>query len=510
MAIRERASAAYQAFKDPSLVMDPDEQTIFSPRVPDDPVERYELLEAYKKNQIYDSVRRQLLKVAVPADFERVRALENPSLQAVQFGVMHLFPGTLKEAMKVLPGGAGSEALTLASERVLQWSNMAAQKDAIADDVYTLGDTFLKAVVTEDQRRSFVDERHPKEFTAFREDNLRNMRYVRLDVELDPNEDQPYDDRATWYTELWDKEQNLYVAWRHKRGREAKLDQLGTPLDGPKAITNFGHDFVPFVRIPFEAGARPNRLSPGVFQYHLEPVDQLNRIATELDELFRENAEGMWAVLRNESGKDAVQNFVDSDPEQQPEEHRAHGRKFVSWPGMTTVQDLVPKINYEHGLKKIEDRRLALERSLAELRYFRGIEGGDPSAAAMRQAIAPAIARARAAKGNAEDGVIRAVKMCLTMGAKRRQFAGAIGTFEGGQFDTLGFEQREIMPETPSEKAGRQEVRARVWKAYSDMGLLQWYLENEEGMSEDEAKEIAGMATTTSRRARVGELVNDV
>lgn len=507
--IRERLSASYQAFRDPDKIMalrGADDVAVLSVIVPDDPYERYELLELYKSNTVYDSARVGLLDVAYPEDFSRIRALENPALQVVQFGVMHLFPGPLEEAMPLTGGEGASAALLTAGERILQWSNMAAQKDAIAEDVYTLGDVFLKAVPKEDGRQVYIENRHPGEVSVFREDNLRNIHYLRLDVELEDG--QP--DGATWWTELWDHEENLYVSWRHKRGRNAKLDTLGDAFEGPKAITNFGHDFVPFVRVPFEAGARPNRLSAGVFERHLVPIDQVNRIATELDELYRENAEGVWATMRGEPGKDPIDLIEDEEEEtEEGREEIVHGRRIIRFGGVGRMEDLVPNIDYQVGLNKIEDRRKALERSLAELRYFRGIEGGDPAAAAIAQDRAPAHARARAARGNAEEGVLRALKMCLTMGAKRRLFAGDIGTFERGSFDKLGFKPRPIAPESPTQRAEREEIDARVLRELTELGIPE-LIERalmDRGFSEADAWRIASDAAKRSLRARVASFV---
>ncbi len=507
-----RFAAAYGAFLSPERVVPAslgrgEELVIFSVRIPEDPYDRYRLMDLYKRNTVYRDVKRVLTSTESPADMRRIRALENPPLQAVQFGVMHLFPGPLTEAMPLEAGAGAPSGLVAGAERVLQWSNMAAQKDSITEDVYTYGDDFLKAVPKPDNTEAYIDARHPGEVVAFREDNRRNMRYVRLDVPLEPTEH----GGMTMWTEVWDREENLYASWKHKQHRGARLDTLGTTFEGPKPITAFGHDFVPFVRIPFEAGARPNRLSPGVFELHLEGIDQLNRNATELDDLYKRNAEGAWLVMRNQQGLDApemIDEEIDDEEDGPPEEHVAHGRKLVRMPGVASVSDLVASIDYQVGLNKLEDRRKALERSLAELRYFRGIEGGDPAAAAIAQDRAPAIARARAARGNIEDGVLRAVKMCLSMGQRRGLFGSDVGDFKAGDFDRLGFTPRAIVPETPEQRTERLQKRAETWRSYADMGLLEWYLTEEEGFASAKAKQLAESFQNNRSNARASALIN--
>lgn len=507
----DRLTAAYRAFRDPDLAVAArgDDKPVPSLVLPEDPYDLYALLEFYKESRAYEAARLGLLENAMyPEDYSRILALENPALQAVQFGVMHLFPGRLEEAMPLVVGKGGNQALVDAGRTVLQWSNMAAQKDAVTEDVYTLGDVFLKQVVKPDRRQVYIENRHPGEVWAYREDNLRNIKWIRLDVPLEPEEN----DGDTMWTEIWDHDENLYVAWRHRQGRGTKPDELGTPYEGPMAITNLGHDYVPFVRVPFEAGARPNVRSPGVFERHLVPIDQSNRIATELDHLYRENAEGVWATMRGEPGKDPIELVDDDEAGEVESEEVAHGRRIVHLSGVAKMQDLVPDIDYQVGLNKIEDRRKALERSMAELRYFRGIEGGDPAAAAIRLDLAPAIARARFARGNAEDGILRCLKMCLSVGQKLRLFERGIGSFEAGNFDTLGFEDRPIMPESPSERAARETLEASALREIFDLGVPELIeralLERE--FSEEDAKRIAADAVKRAERGRASRLVNDL
>ncbi len=513
MAIRDlirttpaRLAAAYGAFRAPDRYIPSeagagDELMIFSTRVPLDPYERYVLMDLYKRNTVYRDVKRVLLSSESPPDMGKIRALENPALQAVQFGVMHVFPGTLLEALPVQVGPGAPAGLAGAAEQVLQWSNMGAQKDSIVEDTYTYGDDFLKATPKDDNTEVFLDARHPGEVSAFREDNKRNMRYIRLDVPLDPKE---WDGMTMW-TEVWDREGapgGRYLVWIHKQPRKAPLDDLGAKYDD-RQITAFGHDFVPFVRLPLEAGTRPNTLCNGIFELHLEGIDQLNRNATDLDDLYKRNAEGAWLVMRNQAGLSAPEMVADEEDEDgDPEEHEAHGRKLVRMPGVASVSDLVASIDYQVGLNKLEDRRKALERALAELRFFRGIESGDPAAAAIAQDRAPAHQRAVAARGNLEDGVIRGIKMCISMGQRRGLFSADAGDFKAGTMNALGFKKRPVQAETVEEKQARNKARAETWQAYQAMGLLEWYLVNEEGFSETDAQSIAGKATTASQAAR--------
>lgn len=464
--------------------------------------DRYGVLEAYRDNRAYRDLKSVLTGVALPADFDRIRALENPALQSVDFHVAHVFPGALSEGLPLKSGVP--DGLTEAWSRIASWGNVAALKDALVEDCATHGDEFLKAVAKEDGTQVYPEARHPAEVYEFREDNRRTMRYVRLDVELE--EEGPNGEK--WWTEVWDKDgkhgtPNLYLAFYHESGYGAKLDVLGEPFE-KKRITDFGHDFVPFVRVPFRAGARRNVRSTGVFEPHIETIDGLLRFATNLDNFFGENAEGVWVALRNQIGEDPI-DFKGEEGQKTTEEVH-YGRRVVSMPSMSRLEDMVPNIPYQDGLSIEEARRKGLERSLQELRYSRGRDGGDPAAAAIRQDQAPALRRAEAMRGNGEEGLLAITKMCLTMGAKRGLFPN-VGTFEAGDFDALQFEPRAISPESPAEKYGSQEIRARVWREHVDMGTLAFYLENEEGFDPDVAERVAGLASAPRSSPGIGEIL---
>lgn len=495
MGIRDRLSSAWYGWNNPDARPGASMHSVGLPGLALDDRDRYEILRLYKENRVYHEAQQALMHVGWPEDYNRIKALENPSLQAVRFHVIHVFPGQLTDAMPIV----GEDAQIEAARAVFLWSNMGGQKDALIEDQATYGDVFLKAVVHENGRQVYLDGRHPREVTEFKEDNLRNIKLLRLDVELE--EKGPND--TTWWTEYWDHEQNLHVAWYHKQGPKAKLDLLGTAFDGPRKITDFGHDFVPFVRMPFNNGSRPNQRSRGVFELNLEAIDDLNRNATHARDMWRENAEGVWAALRNESGE-GVLDFKNVEEPGPPEEYNAHKRRLIRFPGVSRMEDLVPKIDYGAALDIDENSRRKLEYSMAELRYFRGHDKGDPSAAAMRQHMGPAMKSAESARGAAEDAVLKGLKMCFTMGKQRKLFTEDVGSYESGTFDTLNFKPRAIFPESPTEKAARELAQAEAYSAGRDVSPEYMYrMLIADGYEDEAAREIANNAPQQSDLQRL-------
>lgn len=501
--IRQRVGAAYRAFKEPGAMatdLTRDAGPTRSVRVPEETRERCLLFDLYVEANAYRDLRRLLIHVPVPPDYASLRFLENPAAQAVEFHVIHVFPGALAEALPLdLPE---DDPLAEATARVLGWSNFGAAKDILVGEQALYGESWLRASVDEDSAR--ISVRHPEEITKWKEDDRRNVVYLRLDVEVPDAEE---DER--WHTEIWDKEEGTYRSWRSAQGWRFGEDLLGTPRED-LLLTDMGIDFVPFVRAPF-GRVRPNVRAAGVFEHALEPIDQNNRDATGLRDVWRDNAEGVWAMRRNEAGMGPV-NDPRPDPIEdgaEPEEQDAHGKRLVRLPGLTSLESLIPNVDYPSGLAILADGRRALETTLAELRYFRGREGGDPSAAAIRQDQAPAIARAKAARGNAEDALSRALKMCLTMGRSRGLFDADPGDYERGDYDRLVFREREIVPESPQERAEREQSEAGIIATYANAGLLAWYLEKERGYSPEDARDVAAQATAATRSpgGRVADLI---
>lgn len=484
MSIRDRFRGALQGWRNPAAYGVGEVPVSSSIELPDNPRERYAVLEMVKSNRAYRDLRRLMPDLALPEDYDRIRALENPALQAVRFHVIHIFPGSLSDALLF----EGTGALQEAASAVLLASNMGAVKDASVDEQATLGECWWKAVSKEDGSGVYLETRHPGEVVAFKEDNLRNAKYVRLDVELEEKTEAG----DTWWTEVWDHDENRYIAWYHKQGYGAKLDLLGTTFDD-RPITAFGHDFVPFVRAPFDNKTRPGKRGVGVFEEHLEPIDDLNRNATHARDIWHENADGVWATMPGVAGQDFI-DMKDDDEKETTEEVR-YGRRIIHFSGVGRMDDLVPDIDYKAMLDFDENGRKKLERSMAELRYFRGREGGDPSAAAIRLDVGPAIATAVSAKGSAEDALIKGVKMCLSMGRDRRLFSRQIPDYRQDRYKDLAFEPRAVFPESPMEKAAREEAEANALTAAREVSPE--YLKEvllEKGYKPEVAERMAGAA----------------
>lgn len=498
--LSERLKAAYQGFKSPDSLRPLPEPSVvlLSPEAPQEPRTRYALNRLRKENKIYRHLESVLRGQILPTDYARIRALENPAHQAVIFHVMNVFPGSLFEALPfdLQP----DDALKLAAEQILRWSWFGTQKDDLVDTSATLGDAFIRSRASE--TRVAMQVRDPDDISEFEEDGEGNIIYLRLDVELRDENGQP-----EFYTEAWSKEENVYAQWTHKQGLDADYSQLPAP-EVEKRITDFGYDFVPYVRAPFEWGYRASERCMGVFELHGEAIDEILRNATVLRDRYFLHGEPDYQSITEQDKPVEYQELLDNDAQssgksnevEDPEEGRMpSGSKLIRNPKGTRLETMVPNVNYQAGLDQIEDSRLALERSMSELRFFRGHDKGDPSGVAMDKHQDPAIRRARAARGNFEEAILKALKMCLTMGQRRKLFGTEIGTYEGGQFDALAFKPRPIVPLTEAEQTAADTAKAEMYAALKDVSpeLLRLRL-LDDGYSEEQATAIVNSQSRQS------------
>lgn len=485
-----------------------------SPVLPTHPRARYALLRLYAENRVYRELTNTLRSIASPKDFSHIRSLENPANQAVEFHVIHVLSGSLDEALPVsLPE---DDALAIAVGRVFRWSWLDTQKDVLVETSAMLGDAFLRAWSTELQVG--MEVRDPDDVTEFEEDSQGNVVYIRLDVQTADEDGQPL-----YYTEAWSKEDDLYARWWHKLGLEAPYEQLPTNETAvsegmyiEKAITSFGYNFVPYVRAPFQGGVRRSTRSKGVFELFREAIDQNNRDMTVGRDRYFRHGKPLWQSVTQQdklvSWENGGEVRTDDDGSSHPDNPETgrypDGETFVNNPKGTRIESLVPNIDYAAGLAFIEDGRRALERDISELRFFREEESGDRSGVALDRLQDPAMHRAASARANMQSAILKAAKMCLTMGQRRRIFGADLGSYEAGDFDRLEFEKRPIRPETATEKAAREMAQAQAYGEMKDVSpeLLRQQL-LADGYDEAMAEQIVS-ASSTTRRSAVTDLLN--
>jgi hypothetical protein len=464
-----------------------------SPDIPDAHIARYEMLRLVRDNLIYREYRRCLELSKVPTDFDKIRALENPAAQAVEFHQMHVFPGSLEEAFPIEL--EPDDPLRVAAYRILRDGRFGIQKDYAVETTATCGDVFFQARLTDSGKAVYPDVVDPDFVTEFEEDNRGNLTYVRLDWE-----DLESDSGET-FTEIFSKENDFYSLWHHNLGLSVETERIleETPIGPyPVKMSSFGHDFVPFVRFPARQSFRRGERCKGIFELHMEALVQLNRdVTVDKDRYFRHN-KPLWQSITQNDKPTVYEELNDDDEEpKNPDEGRyPDNEAFVRNPKNTRLETLVPPLNWQAGLDRIEASRQSLGRSMSEIRFFDGVDKGDPSALAIIKHQDPSYRRAKALRANGEEAVLAVIKMCISIGQRRGLYPPSLGSFDDGSFDGLTFKPRPISPETAAEKAVRRQQEAEGYSAAREVSselLEAWLIED--GYDPEKAKAMAASQT---------------
>lgn len=404
--------------------------------------DQYNYLRAYVlSNGLYDVLRATLTGLGAPK--ESLRPLRNPAYRVISFYSAKLWPGTLPSA---LPIETDNQRIIPAIEQLWQWSNWNSEKQAAARGFPMYGDLFLKVATKSDGarvNRVYLQNLEPQTVTDFSTDERGFLTYVRIDV---PQVKRDADGKTKPYllTEVWDKSTMTFRRWEHEKGAHADLRQLGTPAD-EQPFGAFGIDFIPVVWQPFihigdERGMAA--ITPA-----LDKIDEANRQATRLHQmLFRYN-KPLWAA--SAGGMDAS-----GRPLPPPRLNSSDGAALelsddpatddvIRLPGATSLNALVPTLNYDSALNVLRDMMAEIRRDLPEMTYSELQERNDLSGVAIRYLMEAAVDRLTEARGNAEAALIRAQQMALTVGQATGLFSG-LGSYEAGDLAHT-FKERPVL-----------------------------------------------------------------
>lgn len=431
--------------------------------------EMYRILRAYYfNNGMFDIIADVLRRQGVGR--EAMKPLRNPAYRVVEFHAGHMWPGTLPGA---LPIEAANAKIVQPIQKVWQWSNWAGEKQVAARHLALYGDWFVKVAQTADRKRVFFQNIEPEQVTDFDTDERGFITYVRFDVPMlrrnTEGRTEPY-----LHTEEWSKTSGMFRVWESESSftsfQATDITELGEPTR-ERTIESMGINFVPVAHAKFADIGEDRGL--GAITPALDKIDEACRQATRLNQMLFRNMGGVWALAAN--GVDASgrpmppPRINDTDGTSDDDGTITIGDdKLMKLPGMSTLESLVPNIDYGAALNILKDHMLELEQDLPELVMYRISESGNLSGRAVRLMLAPAIARLAEARGNGESAMIRANQMALTMGANTNLWD--VGTFEDGDFDHA-FEERDVLPNDELERAQSQQADGAALASYVNAGV---------------------------------------
>jgi len=406
---------------------------------------------------------------------EQIKPLRNPVARIVEFYVDTLWPGTLDTGLPIV---SDNDQLIEAIEQVWEWSNFESTKQLAARQFAITGNMFLKVETNgypeteteegKEDTKVYIKCIPAKFITDVTVDQQQHVDYLRYDISLLDDNDQSY-----MRTEVWDEEYGFRV-WEHNRSATTKIKHLGNPLSMMSLNeVGGGIDFVPWVWAPFRDIGEGRGIPP--FWSDLEKIDEVNRKATRQSQLMWRYEEPIWAVSANQVDKQgrpmkpakfsATSNTV-----------TVGQSKVLYLPGMTSLELLIPNINWAAFTEDVRELIAELEKDLPEMAYSRLVEEGNISGKALEYKMAPAVQRACEARGNGERAIRRADMMALTIGKNLGLdgFSG-LGEYADGSLDH-DFLTRPFLPESEGDRLERfgDAVKAGMPRNVAAMEYLGW------------------------------------
>lgn len=416
---------------------------------------------------------------------ESMLPLRNPAFRVVEFYASKLWPGTLPGALPIETAVDDDEPLVAAIHQVWGWSNWGAQKQVAARQLAMLGDLFLKVVSDPARKRVFFRLIDPDHVVDFDTDERGYLTYIRVDIPQSKRQG----DRTLSYThtEVWTKE--LYRRWEHEHHNDTITEELGTPAE-ELPLSAFGIDFVPFVHIQFRDVGRARGM--GAYTHALDKIDEANRQASRLHQMLFRTNKALWVVGANDTA-------ANGSPLPAPTLTPGKDGKTAEWaddsilylPGMSSMTALVPNINYGAALQILDAMMAEIEKDLPELAYYRIRDMNQVSGRAVQFLLSDAIDRAREARGNAEDGLVRANQMAITLAQAARIPGFDVGRYEAGDL-AHWFAERDIMPLSGLERTEEERIEAEMLAVrVNDLGVSKDAAQKRMGYTDEEVAEMA-------------------
>lgn len=406
---------------------------------------------------------------AVDDTTRRLRTVVNRS---VEFYASKMIPGD-----KIQIQSPERPQVAIEIDKILKASNFQGKKQAMLRDYAKYGDSFLR--VRGDAGKVIIENVSPIYVTDFSDDARGFLTTLRIDIPVLDRFGQP----AT-YTEYWDL-QELRI-WTHQQDIKTPIDQMGTP-DAIIPLSEMGINFIPVVHTKFKDVG--NLRGQSCVYHALDKIYEANRLATRLHDLqFRHN-KPVWAVLANASDKEGrpipapriKTSGLGADATSAEETKEFMFGDMVSLPGMSTLQALIPDINFEAALNILKDQMNELEQDLPELRWY-SLNESQLSGAAIQKLLAGAIDRAMDGRNNFLSSMKRTNEMALTIGMFMGIVPANLGTFDSGDFD------HDIIVD---EAFGQTiEERATALKSLTDAGMPIEVAMKQTGFSEEDIQAV--------------------
>ena len=382
----------------------------------------------YDYNNLYDALYALYNNDDAIIEDDTTRRLRTVVNRSVEFYASKMIPG---KEMKVTSESTDVQA---AIEQVIKDSNIGNNKPAMIRGFSLYGDSFIR--VRGDKESTYLEDISPFFVTDFEEDSRGFLTYVRIDIPTLADNDTPVN-----YTEEWDADAQTFRSWEAATSRTTPIKELGQPSES-MSFSEMGIDFIPIVHTKFKDNGDPR--GQGCVYHALDKIYEANRVATRLHDLLFAFGEPVFVASANATDNQGrplpaprVEAVATSAPSGITGVVGELIGRMIKLPGLTTLNSLIPNIDYADALLILNAQMEEIEKDLPELRWYSlsPTEQAASSGTALKTLLGAAVDRANEARNNFLSSLSRAFEMALTIGIYNGIFPASLGTFDSGDFD---------------------------------------------------------------------------
>lgn len=441
-----------------------------------------------------------------------LQGLRNPTNAVAQFYRATLWPGTIREddaesaLPLIMPERTTNDALRAAIHGVWRASNWNSLKDDVAYDNANLGEQVLKIVEGKPTKPPYVQVIQPEFLTDLDVDGRRYLTYIRLDIPISSIDAESLGYRTAdqyrtiWRTEIWDKRRSTYRVWVHQEGATTPDNELGTPLIDTELDQVYGVDFIPFVHMMHERSSASPRGIPATLRA-FDKIVYLDVLATSLHQRLNNHNTDEKVLQSQLTG--AMGEPLPPPMLGDAGKVTVNGTTIWSLPSGWTMNNTASLIDFvSHAAEVVTTYESLKNTDLPELAWGLISESGnDVSGKALQYQLTAAKARCDQARGMAEDALIRATQMALSVG-QAMEVAGfdaaSIGTYDTGALD-FWIDDRPIVPLTEQERDDLDTAKANRLKVLTDAGASLEAAAKTAGYTDDEIMMLADVGIPPAR-----------
>ena len=446
---------------------------------------RYTIYDSYFNNTVYTLLEQySATKKLNSTLYKHIRGIHNPVSRLVKLYISKVYGGSLdyvNMTTGAIPIAEADKALRGALKALWLSSNWQKQKSLYVRQGALYGDTLIKIVDDTSAGRVRMEVMHPGKLVDARYDAVGNILAAKLAYQIEhpekPGQSAIYMEEITeeyFKTYLDDSPYGFFTDGNGKKP--------------PQWDNQYG--FVPLVHVQHE----DNGLHAGINAFHtgIRKIDEINDAASLLNDQVRKVITPLWYfagagasdITVNGSGQGGTKPERDMMP-------------AIYGPEGSQPYPMVAPIDIAAARANIDKLLEELEADLPELALRRLREGGQLTAPGVRAGYSDATDRITEARGNYDEGLIRAHKMGISIGGFRGYdgFKGYdLGSFDAGDLDHYIVERAVIEDQlSVQEKLAALEAsgapQSAIWAemGYSEDTIRKWQAELQNTAAAQEA-----------------------